>query len=96
MDSCRISWGCVSAVEGADLVVKRPQLVLAGGKLDLSQPRAMRVSRQLDGKGFANDVQVGDVVSIHWGWACEVLSAAALSRLKHATRRSMDLANLTM
>ena len=95
MDACRVSWGRVSLVEPADLVVERPRLELTCGKLTLSEPCTMRVSRQLDGKGFIDQVQVGDVVSIHWRWACEVLSPAALARLNMASRRSMELANLT-
>lgn len=96
MDSCRISWGSVVAVEGSALLVERPQLVLAGGKLTLSEPRAFRASRQLDGRGFVDGVKVGDTVSIHWNWACDVLDPNALSRLQRATQRSMALANLTI
>jgi hypothetical protein len=96
MDSCRISWGRVAAVEGAELLVERPQLVLAGGKLTLSEARAFRASRQLDGHGFVDCVKLGDVVSIHWNWACDVLDPTALSRLRRATQRSIALANLTM
>ena len=96
MDSCRISWGRVSALEGPDLVVERPQLILCGGKLALSEPRASRVSRQLNGRGFVDQVRVGEVVSVHWSWACDVLQPVALARLQGATQRSLDLANLTM
>lgn len=96
MDSCRISWGHVIEIAGVDLVVERPQLVLADGKLTLSAPRSFRVSRQLDGRGFVDDVKLGDMVSIHWSWACDVLDAGALSRLQRATQRSMALANLTI
>jgi uncharacterized protein DUF6390 len=96
MDSRRISWGRVAAVEDADLLVERSQLVLAGGKLTLSETRPFRASRQLDGRGFVDDVKVGDVVSIHWNWACDVLGPAALARLGRATQRSLALANLTI
>jgi hypothetical protein len=96
MDSCRISWGRVVAVDAADLVVERSQLVLAGGKLTLSEPRTVRASRQLDGRGFVDGVTVGDTVSIHWNWACDVLGPTALSRLGRATQRSLALANLTI
>ena len=96
MDSCRISWGRVAAVEGAELMVDRPQLVVAGGKLALSEPRPFRVSRQLDGHSFVDGVSVGDLVSIHWNWACDVLGPAGLSRLRRATQRSLTLANLTI
>jgi hypothetical protein len=96
MDACRISWGRVRSLEGADLVVDRPQLVLRDGKLALSEPRPKRVTRQLDGRGFVDDVQPDDIVSIHWDWACARLGPAAYSRLRQATARSLELANLTM
>ncbi len=96
MDSCRISWGRVTTVEGAELLIERPKLVLTGGKLTLTEPRSFRARRQLDGRGFVEGVRPGDVVSSHWDWACEVLDAGALSRLQQATRRSMALANLTI
>ena len=41
-------------------------------------------------------VQVGDFVSIHWNWVCEVLDAAALRRLMGNTRRYLALANQTL
>jgi hypothetical protein len=96
MDSCRISWGRVAAVEGAELMVERSQLVLAGGKLTLSEPRAFRAARQLGGRGFVDGVKVGDMVSVHWSWACDMLDAGALARLQRATQRSLALANLTI
>jgi uncharacterized protein DUF6390 len=96
MDNCRISWGRVAAVEGAELIVERPQLVLAGGKLTLSEPRPFRAGRQLDGRGFVDDVKVGDMVSIHWNWACDVLDVSAMARLGRATQRAMSQANLTI
>ena len=96
MDSCRISWGRVIRAEGADLIVERPELVIDGGKLGLSEPRALTVRRQAGGLGFVNGAGPGDFVSIHWTWACDLLSGSALDRLRSATKRSLDLANLTI
>jgi hypothetical protein len=96
MDSCRVSWGRVKLVEGQDLVVERPPLGLEAGKLSLSRPELVRVAWQLGGKGFVGGVQVGDWVSMHWDWACEVLNADALARLRRATRRSLEVANVTV
>ncbi len=96
MDSCRISWGRVAMVEGAELVVERPALSLHAGKLTLSPPSPGRVLRQIGGRGFADDARVGDVVSIHWNWACEVLSPVALRRLADNTARYVALANETL
>lgn len=96
MDSCRISWGKVAAIEGDELLVERPALVLAAGKLALSEPRATRVTRQIGPHGFVDGVQPGGHVSIHWDWACQVLSAPALARVQAATSRYLDLANQTI
>ena len=96
MDACRISWGRVTTVEGTELVLQRPQLVLTDGALTLSEPRALRVTRQRGGRGFVDQVQAGDVVSVHWNWACAVLDRSALARLQRATQRSLELANLTI
>lgn len=96
MDSCRISWGEVAAIEGAELVVERPALTLINGKLALSEPQPRRVLRQIDGRGFAEDVQPGDYVSVHWNWACDVLTPGALARLMRSNARAMALANQTL
>jgi hypothetical protein len=96
MDSCRISWGKVAAADGAALLVERRRLVLSDGKLTLASPEVVRVTRQIDGRGFADNAQPGGYVSIHWDWACEVLSPSALNRLMAATRRYMALANQTL
>lgn len=96
MDSCRISWGRVAEVDGAELVVERPALVLAEGKLALTEPRPVRVTRQIAGLGFADEAQVGDYVSMHWHWVCDVLDASSLRRLVRNTERYLGLANQTL
>lgn len=96
MDNCRISWGRVAMVEGAELVVERPALALQSGKLTLTAPQPMRVVRQIAGRGFTDDAHPGDVVSIHWNWACEVLTPHALRRLRDNTARYIALANQTL
>jgi hypothetical protein len=96
MDSCRISWGRVRSVDGAELVVERPRLALVQGKLALAPPEPVRILRQIDGLGFAEAVVPGDVVSIHWSWACDVLTASALRRLRSATDQYLRLANETL
>lgn len=96
MDSCRISWGTVVALDGAELIVERSALELLGGKLELGAPRHARILRQLDGRGFADDVRPGDIVSVHWNWACDVLKPDALARLKRSNTRALALANTTL
>lgn len=96
MDQCRVSWGRVQRVEGPELVVERQPLLLAGGRLILGPPQVERVARQIDGRGFTDDASVGDWVSIHWGWACEVLTARQQAALAHYTDFHLALANQTI
>lgn len=96
MDSCRISWGRVQAVDGPELIVERTALVLRDGKIALGEPNAIHLMRQIDGLGFADDAKPGDYVAIHWNWACEVLTPSTLQRLMRSNERALRMANETM
>lgn len=96
IDSCRISWASVTAVEAGELVVERAPIVFADGVLGLGAPRTERVTRMLEGTGFVDSAAVGDVVSLHWSWACEVLTPAQQRSLERYTRLHLALANQTL
>ncbi len=96
LDNCRISWGQVVTIDGGQLAVERPPLVLRGGKLALDPARPERVLRQIDGQGFADFAQPGDWVSLHWGWVCEVLSERQRANLERYTRLHVAIANQTI
>ena len=96
MDSCRIRWGRVQDRAGDSLVVNSIPLALVDGKLALGPARVEQVTGWRDGAGFLGDVRPNDVVSIHWGWACDVLDADQLGRLVGWTQRQIDLANATL
>jgi hypothetical protein len=96
MDHCRVSWGTVVEVDGGELVIDRVPLILAQGKLVLGESIRERVVRQIEGRGFVEQATVGDTVSVHWGWACEVLSRDRLERLERYTRHHLDIANQTI
>jgi hypothetical protein len=96
MDSCRVSWGIVKSVGGAQLLVEWRPLTFVAGQLTLGEPTLRSVERQVDGLGFVDQARAGDAVSVHWDWACEILTPAALSNLQAVTRYYLDLANTTM
>jgi len=96
MDSCRIRWGRVLEIDGASLVVSAPPLGMAEGKLVLGEPRVQTVQRWYDGTGFVEDVTVGDVVSVHWDWACDRLEERQLAALVQSTREQLELTNRTI
>lgn len=96
IDACRVSWGTVTAVEAGELVVDRRPLVLGEGGLALGEARSERVTRLIEGRGFATSAAVGDVVSIHWGWVCEVLAPRQARALERWTAHHITVANRTL
>ncbi len=96
MDNCRVSWGRVTAIAGPVFVVERQPLLLVDGKLALGPAQPTRISRQVDDRGFADRARVGDWLSIHWGWACDVLSTAQARTLERYTLHHLRLANRTI
>ena len=96
MDACRIRWGRVLEQDGPSLVVNVVPLVLADGQLRLGTPRPERIEAWRDDATFVTGVQPGDVIAIHWSWACERLSAPRLARLQGWTRHQLAIANLTV
>jgi hypothetical protein len=96
LDDCRISWGRVLSLDSGELVVERSPVVLREGKLVLDAPRPERVTRQLEGHGFADAAQPGDWVSLHWGWVCEVIDDRQRRSLECYSRHHLALANQTL
>jgi hypothetical protein len=96
MDQCRVSWGKVIHVEGSLLVVERQPLVLTGGNLALGPVAIVTVTRQFEGRGFADSAISGDWVSLHWSWVCEVITARQQQCLARETERHLRLANQTI
>jgi len=96
MDSCRIRWGRVERQDGDGLIVSAVPLELVDGKLRLGAARSERVRAFVDGHGFVDDLRPGDVISIHWDWACERLDGPRLTALQQSTRREIGLANVTI
>jgi hypothetical protein len=96
MDACRVSWGRVVLVDGAEVMVQRSPLVLKGGRLALGPAVPVRVLRRIDGRGYLDEFSPGEVVSVHWNWVCDRLAPQALHELARATRRAIAHANRTM
>jgi hypothetical protein len=93
IDSCRIRWGRVIEWTGDWLVVGVPPLELVDGRLQLGDSRPERVQGWRDGVGFLDGVVPGDVVAVHWDWACDRLDGRRLRNLVRWTERQLEIAN---
>ena len=96
MENCRVSWGKILTVEPAHFVIQAQPLILENGKLALGLPTTRRALRQVDDKSFTQDAQAGDWISVHWNWACDILSSEQAQRLERYTRHHIRLANQTL
>jgi hypothetical protein len=96
MDACRVRWGRVLERDGDWLVVNVVPLVMADGRLTLGAARPERIQAWRDGAGFVDGVMPGDIIAIHWSWACDRLSEDQLTRLVTWTSREISVANQTI
>ena len=82
MDACRIRWGRVLERDGDWLVVSSVPLELGDSRLRLGPARPERIQAWRDGVGFLDGAPtVGDVVTIHWSWACDRVDPPRLADL---------------
>ncbi len=93
---CCVRGGQVQAVLGPDLIVESQPIVFQQGKLVLGEPRMESVTRWVDGRGFVDEIEPGDWVAIHWGWACDRLLPHQRANLERYTRRHLGLCNATL
>lgn len=96
MDNCRIAWGQVISVGSGGLTARVQPLELKGNALVLGDPVERKVLYQFDGRGFVDAVRSGHWISIHWGWACQVISMPQVASLDKWTRYHLKLANQTL
>ena len=92
IDNCRISWGKVIEVGKGELRVRHRPLVITEGRLTLGGPSMRRVRYNSAVKPFGT-VRKGDVVSLHWGYACDVLSATQALNIAKYTRSDLRQVN---
>jgi hypothetical protein len=96
MDSCRVSWGRVVKVDGPAITVSRQPLEMASGKLILGAEKPYPVTRALEAETDIEQLQPGQIVSIHWGVPCEVISPDQVAALQKYTLKHLALANQTI
>lgn len=93
LDRCRIRWGRVVAAVGDRAVVKSRTLLFDGRELSLGEEVEETAVASLDGYGFVDELQPGDVVALHWDWICDRLDRRRLDNLVRYTKHHLDLTN---
>ena len=93
IDNCRIAWGEVRRVDASSLQVDYRPLVVEDGRLALSKPELKKVGYTPEVKPF-DKIKAGDHVSLHWNYACDVLSPRQLKSITRYTMRDIASTNM--
>jgi hypothetical protein len=95
VDNCRISWGTVRKVGKDELQVEVRRVNVDEGGLSLASPALKRVRYNPEVRPFGT-VRAGDVVSIHWNYACDVLTPRQAKNIARYTDADVRLVNRLM
>jgi len=96
MDECRISWGRVLEIDGPNIAIETEPLLLEGGKLRLGLAVRRRIRRSLESLSDIEQLEPGQLVTVHWSVPCEVITPGQAAQLKKYTLRHLALANETL
>jgi hypothetical protein len=95
LDQCRTTPAVVRAVAGGDLEVLAPPLHWDGNSLSLGAAVPRFVRWRDHGLAFVGRPEPGDLVSLHWDFVCDRITALAAERLYAATARALAAVNGT-
>jgi hypothetical protein len=93
IDECRISWGKVTEIKKSSVLVDWQPLIIENDKLKQGQIIKREVLTQFSNQGFVKDLNIGDIVTIHWGWVCEKINDNQLKNLHKYTLESLTIFN---
>lgn len=99
LDSCRIRWGRVLAVDGDHAMVRGRRLTWDGRVLRLGEESEDTVRLTVAAAGnrrFAAEVLPGDWLAVHWDLACERLTAEQLGQLRRWTDWQLVATNVRL
>lgn len=95
INNCLITWGKIVNVGQADLQVEYRPVVPDKNKLVLGGFQVKKIEYKFDNKTLLDNPRIGEWVSIHWNWACDILTPRQLQNLRKWTIWHLNLANLT-
>jgi hypothetical protein len=93
LDQCRTTPALVLSIEGESANVLVEPLLWDEGRLRLGAPERRRARWRDGDRAFARP-KPGDLVSLHWDFVCDVLTAEAAVRLAGVTQRVLAAVNV--
>ncbi|PIY62978.1 hypothetical protein COY93_01595 [Candidatus Uhrbacteria bacterium CG_4_10_14_0_8_um_filter_58_22] len=94
LDSCRIAPGEVLSVHGPKVTVEVEPLATDGRSVWLGSSELRTVLRPFESREDMDELSAGQIVALHWGVPCEVITPEQADRLRRYTARHLALAVL--
>jgi hypothetical protein len=102
LEQCRIRWGEVVALVGERAWVRSRPLVQRNGLLELGPEREETAAWSVDGRSLLSPsadgtgrprIAVGDQVTLHWDWVCDVVEPSQLAELEARSAEQLARTN---
>lgn len=91
LDSCRVRWGTITDLDGADVIVNVQPLEVGPAGVGMGAVRSLVVHPLIRPDG--PDLHVGDQVSLHWDDLCDTLTSTEVDELAVRTGEVLQLVN---
>ncbi len=93
MDACIINWGIVQKITQTFLLVKTRPLRYQQDVLTFTQEIVRKIFFQGTNDLVSKKVKIGDKISYHWGYFCDILSVTDVKNLSYYTSLAVESAN---
>ncbi|PJE67387.1 hypothetical protein COU95_02725 [Candidatus Shapirobacteria bacterium CG10_big_fil_rev_8_21_14_0_10_40_9] len=94
INNCLITWGKVVDITNDKLEVEFSPLIYEKS-MTFGDLQTKKIDYKFNDKTLLDNLQIGDWVSIHWNWACDILTDRQLKNLQKWTLWHLNLANQT-
>ncbi|MBL7100498.1 MAG: hypothetical protein ISS23_00925 [Nanoarchaeota archaeon] len=89
MDKCRVSYDTICEINDSYLIVEHNRLKNDNGKYFISET-AEKIKVSYD-KNLLKDLNIREVVAVHWGSAVKKLNSKELNNLRNYTQKVIEL-----
>ncbi|MFC4033510.1 DUF6390 family protein [Streptomyces polygonati] len=90
LDRCRIRTGRVLSVDGESATVTSRPLTWTAPTLHPGPPRTETVRWSTGGRSLIPSPSPGDLVSLHWDWVCDLITAEQAARIESLEARHTE------
>lgn len=83
-----------SKIKNELILVSAKPLIKVNNQLQFGRPTVKQLRIDYKGRKFIADLMIGDWVSFHWGFICDLLTAKQVKNLEFYTEKAIDFYNV--